>query len=172
MSSVFRILNASSYPDQLAGLTNYLVQDVERVCEHYKNLPNFNNDRAKQDFGAFRRWIWDKKKETKDYSRVVQRDDGDDVVTKEKRPLEVRDIVSDFLKSQMREVFPDWCLVLNVYVACTVSTADCERGFSAMKRVKVPSRNRLSQSTLEQLLYINVNGPELDKMEILAAVKY
>ena len=36
---------------------------------------------------------------------------------------------------------------------------DCERGFSALTRVKTTLRNRLSAKTLNHLLVITIEGP-------------
>ena len=38
-------------------------------------------------------------------------------------------------------------------------TAECERGVSALTRIHTDFRNRLSQATVEQLLYAKLNGP-------------
>ena len=40
-----------------------------------------------------------------------------------------------------------------------VSTAECERAFSSMKRVKTELRNRLKTSTLDCLMRISIEGP-------------
>ncbi|XP_073669155.1 E3 SUMO-protein ligase KIAA1586-like [Paramisgurnus dabryanus] len=42
-----------------------------------------------------------------------------------------------------------------------VSTAECERGFSAMNRILTDERNRINVSTLNNLLFISINGPEV-----------
>ena len=41
------------------------------------------------------------------------------------------------------------------------STADCERGFSLLKRVKTPQRNRLSSKIINKLMFISSEGPSL-----------
>ncbi len=40
-----------------------------------------------------------------------------------------------------------------------VSTAECERAFSAMNRIKVDLRNRLKTTTLNSLMRISIEGP-------------
>eukprot|EP00733_Pompholyxophrys_punicea_P001585 Pompholyxophrys_punicea_v1_NODE_844_length_1222_cov_6.458440.p1 type:complete len:110 gc:universal NODE_844_length_1222_cov_6.458440:781-452(-) len=59
---------------------------------------------------------------------------------------------------------------MNIYVVLTLQSADCERGFSAMKRIKTATRNRLSNTTLEQLMYISINGPDLKNFDFQKAV--
>ena len=39
-----------------------------------------------------------------------------------------------------------------------VSTAECERSFSAMKRIKTSLRNRLKTTTLDCLMRISIEG--------------
>ena len=46
-----------------------------------------------------------------------------------------------------------------------VSTADCERGFSAVKQIKTDLRNRQKTETLDSLLRISVEGPDLDSFD-------
>ena len=40
-----------------------------------------------------------------------------------------------------------------------MSTVDCERGFSALSRIKTDIRNRLSSKILNHLMTISVEGP-------------
>ncbi|ELU03434.1 hypothetical protein CAPTEDRAFT_211489 [Capitella teleta] len=42
---------------------------------------------------------------------------------------------------------------------------DCERGFSAMKRIKTEQRNRLIDITLNNLMMITLEGPSCQDME-------
>ena len=57
--------------------------------------------------------------------------------------------------------FPNITILAHGALVVPVDSADCERGFSAMKHIKNALRNRLSQASLEQLLTIAINGPEL-----------
>jgi hypothetical protein len=58
-----------------------------------------------------------------------------------------------------------------VFLTLTISSADAERGFSTMKRIKTALRNTLGQACLEQLMFISINGPPLEKFDVLAAVR-
>jgi hypothetical protein len=44
----------------------------------------------------------------------------------------------------------------------TVSTAECERGFSIMKRIKSAQRSCMEQDTLKCLMRINMFGPSVE----------
>ncbi|KAK7944756.1 hypothetical protein WMY93_000484 [Mugilogobius chulae] len=51
--------------------------------------------------------------------------------------------------------------VLTAVSTLPVSTAECERGFSAMNRALTDERNRMQICTLNALLFLSVNGPEI-----------
>ena len=51
--------------------------------------------------------------------------------------------------------------LFSVVSTLPVSTAECERGFSAMNRILTEERNRMTVSTLNSLLFLGVNGPEV-----------
>ena len=52
-----------------------------------------------------------------------------------------------------------------------VSSAQCERGFSAQKRIKSDSRSSLNPKTVEDLILISVEGPPLGSYDSSVAVK-
>ena len=52
-----------------------------------------------------------------------------------------------------------------------VSTADCERCFSTMKRVKTDLRNRMSTQTLDKLQRIRIEGPTISEFNFNEAVQ-
>ena len=52
-----------------------------------------------------------------------------------------------------------------------VSTVDCERCFSVMKRVKTTLRNKMSTTTLDSLLRIRIEGPESEQFNFAEAAK-
>ena len=51
-----------------------------------------------------------------------------------------------------------------------MSTACCERGFSAVKRIKSDWRASLLTATLNNLLFVSQNGPDEDEYDPLPAV--
>ena len=51
----------------------------------------------------------------------------------------------------------------SVALILPVSTADCERGFSTLKRIKTAPRNRFKTQTLDMLIRISSEGPEITK---------
>jgi len=54
----------------------------------------------------------------------------------------------------------DLCMLLKRVKVISVSSAECERGFSCMNIADTPIRNRLRVESLSALLFIKVNGPQ------------
>ena len=52
-----------------------------------------------------------------------------------------------------------------------VCTADCERCFSTMKRIKTDLRNRMNAATLDTLLRIRIEGRDLIQFNFKEAVR-
>ena len=59
--------------------------------------------------------------------------------------------------------------LIDLILTISASTAECERGFSGMKRVKSDWRARLNTSTLSDLLLVLLEGPSIDDFEPLRA---
>ena len=66
---------------------------------------------------------------------------------------------------ERRLLFPALSRLLVRGLVQPVATADCERGFSAMNRIKTVPRNRLKTNTLEQLMFISIEGPSADRFD-------
>ena len=50
-----------------------------------------------------------------------------------------------------------------IMLVIPISSAQCERGFSAQKRIKSDVRSSLHVSTTEDLIRISMEGPELEQ---------
>nr|XP_028576566.1 zinc finger protein 862-like [Podarcis muralis]XP_028576567.1 zinc finger protein 862-like [Podarcis muralis]XP_028576568.1 zinc finger protein 862-like [Podarcis muralis] len=62
------------------------------------------------------------------------------------------------------------CKVLNFLRVLPLSTAECERGVSQLNLVKTDSRKRLLATTIDDLLMIKMNGPDLEVFSAANAV--
>ena len=60
----------------------------------------------------------------------------------------------------LQDMYPLFKLA-SIAALIPVSTADCERSFSTMNRVKTKLRNRMTTSTLDSLIRISKEGPRL-----------
>ena len=61
----------------------------------------------------------------------------------------------------LQDMYPQLSKLALIAALIPVSTADCERSFSTMNRVKTKLRNRMTTSTLDSLICISMEGPPL-----------
>ena len=70
----------------------------------------------------------------------------------------------------LRLLYPQLCKLAQICLILPLSIADCERGFSVMKRVKTPLHNRLNTRTLDVLMMIRIEGPDFSSFDFQKAV--
>ncbi len=73
---------------------------------------------------------------------------------------DVSDLVQQLLLNHTTD-FPNLIKIAEWGLAIPMSTADCERDFSLMKLVKTARRNSLSNKSLEQLMAIKLDAPDI-----------
>ncbi|KAH3839035.1 hypothetical protein DPMN_038272 [Dreissena polymorpha] len=61
-------------------------------------------------------------------------------------------------------VYPNVCKLIRVCLILPVSSADCERGFSRYNLIKIKQRNRLYVSTVNTLMMMTVDTPDISDM--------
>ena len=69
-------------------------------------------------------------------------------------------------KTDLADLFPNLFRIALIGLLIPTSTADCEIGFSALKRIKTPLRNRLSNPICVNLLFISIEGPTHDLLSM------
>ena len=67
--------------------------------------------------------------------------------------------------SNLKDMYPELTKLATIAAILPVSTASCERAFSAMKRVKTELHNRMKTSTLDQLMRISIEGLPMDSFD-------
>lgn len=72
--------------------------------------------------------------------------------------------------SSLSSLYPYLSKIASISLTLPVSTADCERGFSTMNRIKTDQRNRLITTTLDRLIRLSTEGPSIDTFDYEAAV--
>lgn len=65
----------------------------------------------------------------------------------------------------VKVLYPNLSKLAKICLILPVSTADCERSFSAMKRIKTDLRNRMNTTTLDALMRICIEGPPLNEFD-------
>ena len=66
--------------------------------------------------------------------------------------------------------FPYLARLVQIVATLPVNTAECEHGFSAQNRIKTTLRNQLTTDSLDDLLYIDLLGPSLEKFDAQASI--
>ena len=131
-------------------LDNHSTEKLETICGHYLNSPLEINVNSLKEWGEF-------VEITRNHSALKEAKSLQDVASKL------------FHQDSLQELFP---LVVKLYsraVAFPVSTADCERAFSAMNRIKMDLRSSLKTSTLEKLMFISLEDPSQSEFDFAAA---
>ena len=74
------------------------------------------------------------------------------------------------LSETYRTLYPILSKLAQIALTLPVSNADSECGFSCMNRVKTQLRNRLTVSSLDTLLRISIEGPDISQFDFSSAV--
>ena len=72
--------------------------------------------------------------------------------------------------STLRLTYPKFVKLAQVCLTLPISTADCERAFSIMHRIKTRLRSEMCNSTLNHCMRISMEGPPLQQFNFNAAV--
>ena len=97
--------------------------------------------------------------------RLVMKNSGSD------HSMEATDVMRMLaLSKTYQTLYPLLSKFAQIALALPVSNADSERGFSGMNRVKTQLRNRLTVSSLDTLLRISIEGPDISQFDFFSAV--
>ena len=109
--------------------------------------------------------VWPNK-ETFSWSRVIKH-----IIVQDLHAMCTREIMTFLSRdSTMETLYPNLSKLCSISLVLPVSTADCKRGFSTLKQIKTVPRNRLSTTTLNRLIQISTEGPNL--MNLTLSKKY
>ena len=70
----------------------------------------------------------------------------------------------------MHRMYPNLCTLAQICRVVPIHSADVERSFSQLKLVKTNIRNRMFEKTLDSLLRITIEGPEVNEFHVKDAV--
>ncbi|KAL5022022.1 hypothetical protein ScPMuIL_001177 [Solemya velum] len=136
-----------------SGMRNISIHDLdgidddkmETLCEHYDG--EIDPTATMQEFSSFKLYLHKYKEKKFDT------------------------ILSSSLGTSLKSLYPNLARLAEICLVIPASIADCERGFSAMKRVKTDLRNRLSQKILNALMMVSVQGPPPKEFNFQRAVE-
>ena len=67
-------------------------------------------------------------------------------------------------------IYPNFVKLAQVCLTLPISTADCERAFSTMRRIKTRLRSEMNNTTLNHCMRISIEGPKLQDFDFDSAV--
>ena len=70
----------------------------------------------------------------------------------------------------LKAMYPNLAILALICLVLPVSIVDCERGFSTMKRIKTRLGSVMKTQTLDCLMRISIEGPELESYGFQKAV--
>ncbi|KAJ8004304.1 hypothetical protein DPEC_G00157740 [Dallia pectoralis] len=151
LQAAAKLVDPREWPADHLELANYGRDHLPTVCEHFANvLVGIGCDRDKA-----RPVEWPGAKVLiKSLPQGLQRNAWQDV----------------FLDDERRSSFPNLLLIVELILVLPLSTATVERGFSAMKRTKTDWRSNLSVQMLTSLLFITLEGPDLEHFNAMLIV--
>ena len=79
-------------------------------------------------------------------------------------------VIDQIGKSQLKEMVPQVCRLIKLYLVNSASTATCERFFSVLRRLKTFLRSTMNQSRLNSLCVLHVLKKETDNLNIKSLI--
>ncbi len=80
-------------------------------------------------------------------------------------------LAATMVASSTDPVYPLLATLAARLLVVPASTADCERGFSAVSRIKTSSRNRLATENLDYLMLIDIEGEDIKAFDFQPVVE-
>ena len=150
--SAFSIFNPAELPQTEAELAQYGDSELSVLLAHYSSGPlTINSEAAREEWKEFKAFLFQPNLDI----------------------ASIKDLAEFLLSSAERsELFPLLSCLLVRGLLLSIATADCERAFSAMNRIKTSPRNRLKTITLEQLMFISIEGPSLEDFDFVQAANH
>uniref|UniRef100_H3ACH6 TTF-type domain-containing protein n=1 Tax=Latimeria chalumnae TaxID=7897 RepID=H3ACH6_LATCH len=79
--------------------------------------------------------------------------------------LPMNEVLSFLLANDMKKVFPNVCILYQIYMTLPVSSANAERSFSRSKLIKNYLRNSMSEERLSDLALLSIERDLADKLD-------
>lgn len=138
LKSLDSMLNPFNYPTNSEELLNYGSEDIDLLIRTFGEL--ISGDKLKNNFQYFKQIVLNFKS------------------------MSMKDFLRIFIK-QYSDEFPEFSKLAKIASVLPISSADAERGFSAMKRIKTCARNRISEGKLKTLMMITLEGPDMSNSQ-------
>ena len=137
----FKIFNFKFWPQQQEQLAVFGGDHVQCIVDHYKEqLSEEECNKIPQEWVALKSYV------------------------AHFRGSPLLEVYGELLRDRPAR-FQNILVLVDLMLTLSPSTAECERQFSSMNRVKTALRNRLSNDSLQALMKINCDGPSADDFD-------
>ena len=148
LQAAAKITDTSEWPvDNKTSFATFGRQELETILKHFENLACVQEcDKEKlleSEWPDFKMWV--KKRHLNDWQKV-------------------------FKHELLKEKYQNLLIIFEIILVIPMSTAECERGFSALKRIKTDWRSRLFVEMTHSLMNILQTGPSIEKYDATPAM--
>ena len=134
--SYFKVFNFTFWPSGQNALAVYGAEEIQALADHYQSLlSEEERDNMPTEWVTLKQHVG------------------------HFRTSPMLQVYGDLLRSPPEEL-QNVLILVEMMLTLSPSTAECERQFSCMNRVKTSLRNSLSQDTLQALMKIGCDGPQ------------
>ncbi|XP_029412999.1 PR domain-containing protein 11 isoform X2 [Nannospalax galili] len=147
-----QVFDLAAWPRSSEELVSFGQEDLIQIFDHLEAIPTFSRDVCREGLDPRGNLL------------MEWRDLKADYYTKNG----FKDLISHVCKYKQR--FPFLSKIIQVLKVLPTSTACCEKGRSALQRVRKNHRSRLTLEQLSDLLTISVNGPPIANFDAKRAL--
>ncbi|XP_077178390.1 PR domain-containing protein 11 isoform X2 [Paroedura picta] len=147
-----QVFDLAAWPRSAEELMSYGREDMVQIFEHLESVPTFSIEVSREGM------------DTRGSLLMEWRELKVDYYTKNG----FKDLISHICKYRQR--FPLLNKIIQILKVLPTSTSCCEKGRSALQRVRKNNRSRLTLEQLSDLLTIAVNGPPIANFEAKRAL--
>lgn len=145
----FHIFNPARVPSDATELQEYGNEDVEKLSMHYHLTDTLAEPQeCLAEWSSFRQLLKDSSR-LKTHSEVIQY------------------LCTD---ATMAQIYPNLSTIAKICRVVPIHSSDAERTFSQLKLIKTNIRNRMIEKTLDALLRIAIEGPNVGDFPFSEAV--
>ncbi|KAM6254154.1 PR domain-containing protein 11 isoform 3-T4 [Spheniscus humboldti] len=147
-----QVFDLAAWPRSTDELMSYGKEDMVQIFEHLETVPSFSREVCREGM------------DTRGSLLMEWRELKVDYYTKNG----FKDLLSHICKYKQR--FPLLNKIVQILKVLPTSSACCEKGRSALQRVRKNNRSRLTLEQLSDLLMIAVNGPPIANFDCKRAL--
>ena len=142
--SSFKVLNPLSFPKVTTELPTYGRNEMKKLSDHYSSL--IDEEDLKSEWLSFKQLTFD------NYSSMTFQE------------------LATIVIMELKDTYPCLAILYKLSLIISVSSADCERGFSVQNLIKTSKRSCMSEKLLHDLCIVKVEGPSVEKFDFTKAL--